>query len=107
MAPWWTFPFSTLAGGATLGGGLVPALSLPVWGLAAWVVLFGTVVPFSLVVFSMQHLRASQASVVGMTEPIIATFIAWVALGEVLAPAQLVGAVVVLGGILLAERSRR
>ncbi len=73
---------------------------------AAWVIVMGTVAPFSLVVISKQHLRASQASVVGMTEPIIATFIAWVALGEVLTPVQLAGSAIVLGGVLLAERNR-
>jgi drug/metabolite transporter (DMT)-like permease len=101
VQPWWTFPWSSFAGSAPMGG-----LVLPIWPLAGYVVLLGTVVPFSLVVLSMQHLRASQASVVGMTEPIIATAIAWLALGEVLSPVQLAGAVVVLGGILLAELNR-
>jgi drug/metabolite transporter (DMT)-like permease len=64
------------------------------------------VVPFWLVVVSLHHIRASQASVVGMTEPLLAIFIAWVALGEVLTPTQIIGAVTVLAGVLLAERSR-
>lgn len=101
ILPWWTFPWATLAGTAPVGGAV-----LPTWPLVGYVVLFGTVVPFSLVVLSMQHLRASQASVVGMTEPIIATAIAWLVLGEVLSPAQLLGAAIVLGGILLVERNR-
>ena len=54
-------------------------------------VVLGTVFPFSLVVISMQHLRASQASVVGMTEPIFATAIAWLVLGEALKPIQIAG----------------
>jgi probable blue pigment (indigoidine) exporter len=54
----------------------------------------------------MQHLRASQASVVGMTEPIFATVIAWIVLGESLTPAQMVGAAIVLVSVLVAERSR-
>jgi drug/metabolite transporter (DMT)-like permease len=55
---------------------------------------------------SLQHIRASQASVVGMTEPLLASVIAWVALGEVLTPVQLLGAVTVLVGVFLAERYR-
>ena len=39
----------------------------------------GTVVPFWLVVASLHHLTAAQASVVGMSEPLMATAIAWVA----------------------------
>jgi drug/metabolite transporter (DMT)-like permease len=101
VQPWWTFPWASFAGTALVGG-----TELPIPVLAGYVVLLGTVVPFSLVVLSMQHLRASQASVVGMTEPIIATLIAWVALGEVLAPVQLAGAALVLAGILLAELNR-
>ena len=104
ISPWWTFPWPTLAGSALVEGTGTTAWPIPL--LVGYVVLLGTVVPFSLVVLSMQHLRASQASVIGMTEPIMAIGIAWVLLGEVLSPAQLVGAVIVLGGILLAELNR-
>jgi drug/metabolite transporter (DMT)-like permease len=41
-----------------------------------------------------------------MSEPVIAGIIAWLVLGEILAPVQLVGGFVVLLGIVLAERSR-
>ena len=98
------FPLDALAGTFHLfgeGGPEVPAV-----GLAAWMVVLGTVFPFSLVVVSMQHLRASQASAVGMTEPIFATAIAWVVLGEALSPVQVVGAAIVLGSVLVAERNR-
>ena len=91
---------------AMLTYGLARLVENAYFYFAGYVVLLGTVVPFSLVVMAMQHLRASQAAVVGMTEPIIATGIAWLALGEVLSPVQLVGAGVVLGGILLAELNR-
>ena len=104
VAPWWSFPTDGLAGSLQLfgnGGPMVPAA-----GLAGWLVVLGTVLPFSLVVISMQHLRASQASVVGMTEPIFATVIAWIVLGESLTPVQIVGAGIVLGSVLVAERSR-
>lgn len=104
VQPWWSFPWSDLAGaGSPLGTGDV---ALPIAGLAAYMVILGTVVPFWLVLLSLQHIRASQASVIGMTEPLMATFIAWVALGEVLTPVQLIGAVTVLAGVLLAERAR-
>ena len=104
VAPWWSFPGNGLTGSLQLfgdGGPMVPAA-----GLAGWLVVLGTVLPFSLVVISMQHLRASQASVVGMTEPIFATVIAWIVLGESLTPGQIVGAGIVLASVLVAERSR-
>jgi drug/metabolite transporter (DMT)-like permease len=69
-------------------------------------VVLGTATPFWLVVASLKHLRASQASVVGMTEPLLAILVAWVALGEVLTPIQITGGIIVLVGVFLAERSR-
>jgi drug/metabolite transporter (DMT)-like permease len=104
VAPWWTFPFDVFGRAVHLLGDAGPLV--PAWLLAAWMVVMGTVLPFSLVVFSMHHLRASQASTVGMTEPIFATAIAWLALGETMTPVQIAGAVVVLGSVLLAERNR-
>ena len=55
---------------------------------------------------SLRNLRATQASVVGMTEPVIAAGIAFVFLGEALTLAQILGGAVVLVGVLLAETSR-
>ena len=104
VQPWWTFPWQSLTA-------LSPSLgaaewTFPVWGLATWMVLLGTVIPFWLVLASLATLRASQASVVGMTEPLIAIAIAWIILGESMTPIQIAGAFCVLGGVLLAERSR-
>jgi drug/metabolite transporter (DMT)-like permease len=104
LAPWWTFPFEAFGGVLRLAGEAGPAV--PAAGLAAWMVVLGTVVPFSLVVLSMQHLRASQASTVGLTEPIFATAIAWLVLGEAFTPVQMAGAGIVLASVLVAERNR-
>jgi len=102
--PWWGFPWEMLSGdGYPLGE---DGAAVPIWALCAYMIVLGTVVPFWLIVVSLQHIRASQASVIGMTEPLLASFIAWVALGEVLTPVQLVGAVTVLVGVYLAERYR-
>lgn len=101
--PWWSFPWEALSGTATpLDGGP----TVPLWGLVGWMIVLGTVVPFWLVVASLHHLSAAQASVVGMTEPVLATLIAWVVLGEALTPVQMLGGLVVLTGVLLAETSR-
>jgi drug/metabolite transporter (DMT)-like permease len=104
VTPWWSFPFDGLAGSLPMFGDGGPAV--PAAGLATWMIVLGTVVPFSLVVVSLQHLRASQASVVGMTEPVFATAIAWIVLGEALAPVQVAGAAVVLAAVLVAELNR-
>ena len=102
--PWWSFPWANLAGaGFPLGA---DGAAIPIWLLVSDLIIIGTALPFLLVVYSLRHIRASQASVIGMTEPLIAIVIAWVALGEVMTPVQLVGALVVLTGVVLAERSR-
>lgn len=102
--PWWSFPWSALQGDGQPLGPTGPGV--PLWILASYLVLLGTVIPFWLVLAAMRTLRASQASVVGMVEPILASLVAWVALGETMTAVQVVGAVVVLAGVTLAERSR-
>jgi drug/metabolite transporter (DMT)-like permease len=69
-------------------------------------VVLGTVVPFWMEVVALTNIRASQVSVVAMIEPLVAIAVAWLALGEVLSGIQLVGAVVVLAGVIITERSR-
>jgi drug/metabolite transporter (DMT)-like permease len=103
ILPWWSFPWESL-GFSTSFGANGPVL--PGWVYATSMVVLGTVVPFALVLQSLRHLRATQASVVGMTEPVVASAIAWVFLGEVLTPVQIVGGIVVLVGIVLAETAR-
>jgi drug/metabolite transporter (DMT)-like permease len=41
-----------------------------------------------------------------MLEPVVATIVAWIWLGESLSAAQLAGAAVVLAGILVAQTAR-
>ncbi|MDA8435945.1 MAG: EamA family transporter [Actinomycetales bacterium] len=103
VCPWWTYPFRELSFTQSFGA---DGPVLPSWVYLGYMVVLGTVVPFVLVLQSLRHLRATQASVVGMTEPVIASVIAWVFLGEILTPVQIVGGFVVLVGIVLAETSR-
>lgn len=104
FAPWWSFPWGALNGDGYPLGPTGPAV--PLWVLAIYLVMLGTVVPFWLVLAAMRILRASQASVVGMVEPILASLVAWFALGETMTAIQVGGAIVVLAGVTLAERSR-
>ncbi len=105
LQPWKSFPWSALQG-STVVPTSAGNISVSVVALAIYMVLFGTVTTFAFVNFSLRHLSASQASVVGMTEPLMASAVAWLALGERLGAVQILGGVVVLIGILLAEFSR-
>jgi drug/metabolite transporter (DMT)-like permease len=78
-----------------------------IWAaLVLWVVVLGTIAPFSLIVGALRHVTATRAGVTAMLEPVVATVVAWAWLRESLSPTQLVGAAVVLGGIGLAQTAR-
>lgn len=102
--PWWGYPWSALAGSAAPFGTGGP--DVPLWALAGYMVVLGTIVPFWLVLAAIRHIGAAGASIIGMTEPFIAALIAWLVLGEVLTPIQLVGGAVILSGVVVAERAR-
>ena len=55
---------------------------------------------------AMKHISAQQASAVGMLEPVLASIVAWMVMGEVLSLWQVVGGAVTLAGIGIAEVSR-
>jgi drug/metabolite transporter (DMT)-like permease len=103
--PWWTFPFDSLTGETSLLGRLEDVRS-PVWLLAAYIVIFGTVVPFILMVSALHYIPPTRATIVAMAEPVMAGLAAWVWLGEELSAGQIVGGLLVLTGIVLAQTAR-
>lgn len=105
LRPWWRFPFSLLVKDVSLLGN-VEHVHVPMWVMAIWLVVMGTIVPFTLSIASLGHLRARQVGMVGMVEPVAATIVAYVWLAESLGPAQLIGGAVVLFGVVLAETAR-
>lgn len=104
VPPWGFSNWSAYSGVSEPLAGSGP--QLPLWVLTTWMVVMGTVVPFALAMKALAYITAAQASIIGMTEPLIASIIAWIALAEVLTPVQIAGGAVVLIGVYLAERSR-
>ncbi|MDQ1695089.1 MAG: hypothetical protein QOJ03_442 [Frankiaceae bacterium] len=105
LQPWWTFPWELLDDRVALQGPL-DGSSAPVWLLVAWVILLGTVVPYAFVLIALGRLGSARTGLIGMTEPVLASFVAWFMLSEQLSAVQIAGAAVVLTGIVLAETSR-
>lgn len=103
VQPWWTFPFDTLGVDAALPHG---AGSVPIWVLALWTIVLGTIAPFVLSIAALQHLPATTVGIVATFEPVAASVVAWAWLGESLVAVQILGGIVVLVGIVLAETSR-
>lgn len=105
VQPWWGFPFEALSEQVSLEGSLESATA-PVWLLAVWMVVLGTILPFVLSLGSLHHLPATRVSIVAMVEVVLASIVAWLWLGEALTAAQLAGGGVVLLGVVLAQTSR-
>jgi drug/metabolite transporter (DMT)-like permease len=84
----------------------VGGVSLPVWALVLWIVVLGAIVPFWLSVAALPHLPPTTVGLVATLEPLFASVVAWVALGQVLSGWQIAGGVVVLAGIALAQTAR-
>ena len=105
IAPWWSFPWPGLVVDTEP---LLPAAqSLPVWALMIWGVVMGTIAPFLLVLGSLRRIGAQRAGIVGTTEPLWAGVIGFLLLGETFAGAQILGGLIVLAGVVVAETSRR
>jgi drug/metabolite transporter (DMT)-like permease len=103
--PWWSFPRDELGETISLLGNL-GGTELPAWLLVLAIVVVGTIVPFTLMVGSLQHLPATTVGMVAMLEPVIGALVAYLWLDESLAAQQLVGGAIVLTAIFLAQSSR-
>ena len=102
IQPWWTFPFAQSSADISLLGRLAD-LHAPVWGLYLWVIVLGGVAPFLLYIGSLRHIPGTRASLVAMLEPVIASIVAYAWLGETFGRWQVVGGLVVLGALALAQ----
>ena len=105
VLPPWTFPFTVFSMQMDLGG-IAAGTMLPGWLLIGAAAIFGTVVPYMLVLSGMKMLTASTSSVIGMLEPVIAGAFAWIWFGQSWDWIQLIGAAIVLAGIYLADRAK-
>ena len=105
ILPWWDFPWHYLVGMSEPWSSWQLRLPLPL--LVASMVLLGSALTFSLNVAALHHISAAQASSIGMAEPVLGFIIAWLLIDEVLSPWQVLGILVTVLGITLAERSRQ
>ena len=104
LDPVWTLPFDALGDSIALGPrleGMAPAVLL-----IAYITLLGTVVPYGLLVAGAARIGAGAASVTGMVEPIVASVLAWLLLGQALTALQIAGIAVALLGVTVAETAR-
>ena len=103
--PLWSFPTEIFSQSINLSGPL-DTQNAPGWVLLLWIVLMGTVLPYLLVFAGIKLLSASTSSVIGMLEPVLAGVFAWIWIGESWTTIQLIGGVIVIAGIYLADKTR-
>ncbi len=105
VLPVWNYPTEVFSKDMQLLGRF-NEYTLPGWVLILWIVVMGTIAPYLFVVSGLKLLSAANASVFGMIEPVLAGVFAWWWLSENLNGIQLVGCVVVIVGIFIADKAR-
>lgn len=105
VQPLWRFPAGRVDDSVSLLGHL-ERFSLPVWSLLLYVVVAGTMVTFLLVAAALRHISATRVGIVAMLEPVAASAVAFLWLGESFGAWQLFGGGIVLVAILLAQTAR-
>lgn len=104
VEPIWATP--SLEGSTSLLGRLEEHSANP-WLVIGLIVVLGTVAPFFLGLLALRHLPATIVTVIAMLEPVLANVLGWAWFRESLTPIQVVGAIAVLAGIVLAQTSRK
>ncbi len=102
---WWTIDPAIVSKQVSLSGNLSHVV-VPLWMPLLWLIVLGSFLPFLLSFAAIGRLKATAGGIVASSEVIFAFVVAWLWLGEELGPFQLVGAAMVLAGILLAQTSR-
>ena len=105
VLPIWNFPTEVFSMKMDIHGYFSGTL-FPGWSLLLWIVVMGTIVPYLFGISGLRLLSESKSSVLGMLEPVLAGALAWIWLGQSWDAIQLIGAVIVLVGIYLADRSK-
>lgn len=105
VLPIWNFPTEIFTTEINLQGRFSD-YSAPGWLLIAYIIIFGTIVPYLFVVGGIRRLSASTSSVIGMLEPVIAGIFAWIWLSQSWSAIQLLGGAIVLVGIYIADRAK-
>ena len=105
ILPIWNFPFEVFSERINMQG-IFEGFDTYGWVLIAWIIIFGTIVPYLFVIGGLRRMAPSTASVMGMLEPVLAGAFAWVWLAQSWAPIQLSGAAIVLVGNYIADKAK-
>lgn len=105
LSGWWELDVSSFTTMAAVGAG-PDSTMVPLWVLLAWNVVLGSFAPFLLSLSALKRLSATAAGIVATSEIAFAFVTAWLWLQEALSLLQVIGASIVLGGIVIAQTAR-
>ncbi len=94
-----------LSSGIDLSGNL-QGVEVPVWLALTFMGIFGSFLPMALTYAALKNLSATLVGVVATAETVLAALFALLWLGEEVTLIQLIGSIVVISGILLAQTAR-
>jgi drug/metabolite transporter (DMT)-like permease len=80
--------------------------SLKVWLAFFYIAIFATLLPFGFYFKGIERIRATRASITATWEPVVAGVTAYIFLGEVLYPLQVLGGIGVIAAVVLLQISR-
>lgn len=86
--------------------GALESISLQTWTMLIWVAIFGSFAPMLFTFLAMRHLSASGVGIASTAETVFAFIFGFLWLGENIDIAQLIGGLVVIAGIVVAQTSR-
>ena len=76
---------------------------LSTWAFFLYLGAVATVLPFGLYLASLRYLEASRTSLTSILEPVVASSVAWLWLGQALWPLQMIGGAAVLAGVVMLQ----
>lgn len=105
FSPWWNFDWSKYADQVSLGGNL-SAVEMPAWVLLVWLGVMGSFVPMMLSYKALAHLSATGVGIASTAETVFAFIFGLLWLGEQITTNQLIGGLLVVGGIVVSQTAR-
>jgi drug/metabolite transporter (DMT)-like permease len=104
VQPFWNLPWSSLNNAINLPHQL-GTISLST--LVLYIIIFGTVMPFWLYFIAFRYLDSKKAAIFGLLEPVGASLVALFLLGETFVGIQILGGLLVLIGVVVAETAKK
>jgi drug/metabolite transporter (DMT)-like permease len=89
----------------SLGGNLAQVM-MPIWLGMLWIGIMGSFIPMFFDYIALGNLSATAVGVIATAETVFATVFAWAWLQESMTTLEVLGGLIVVAGIVLAETSR-